>query len=175
MRFATCVASAVVAACALGCATAPSGSTLPETAVSLRYRTLDGGLATLGRLRGRVVLVTVMATWADTALLEVPLLKTMHARHAAAGLEVVALAVDEAPLAVQVFAEQFEVPYTIGLSEDDRTLMGPRGPFGEITRLPTSVLLDRNGVIAVRSDGMWDPAFLEAAIQRLLASDPSDV
>ena len=175
MKIASCLAIAIAAHGALGCASSRPGPVLPDRPVALRYRTLDGGLDSIGRLRGRVVLVTVVATWAATALLEVPLLKQTHNRYAKDGLEIVALAIDETPLAVQVFADKFEIPYAVGLSEDDRALMGPHGPFGEITRLPTSVLLDRDGLIVVRSDGMWDPAALDAAVQRLLATDPSDV
>jgi hypothetical protein len=145
---------------------------LPSGPVALRASDLGGRPITLGALRGKVVLVTVMATWADTALLEVDRFRALYQQYPRERLEIVYLALDELPLAVEVYAQSLELPFVVGLPDDPRALIGPDGPFGPITILPTSVLLAPSGEIAVRSDGLWPPEALEEAIRRLLAEDP---
>ena len=154
----------------LACASLPApGTTDP---VALRYRQLDGTSATLTALHGKVVIVTVFNTWAAPALLEVPRFKALALEHPTE-LVIVALALDPHIEAVRIFAETFEVPYVVGQPFDAAELVGSRGPFGQISIIPTSVVLDRSGQIVMRSDGTFSPDVLKGAIKRLLAADPS--
>lgn len=157
-----------------GCASstaAPSEAQLPRGPVALRARGLDGEPITLGALRGRIVVVTVIATWADTALLEVPRLKSVAEKYPEEQVTILCLALDDLITPVQVFADSFDLPYLVGVPEDRERLVGPQGPFGPITMLPTSVLLAPSGQIALRTDGLWPEGVLEEAIERLLAED----
>lgn len=121
----------------------------------------------LASLRGKVVVVTVISTWAGPALIETELYRALHQRYGGK-LEIVTI-VMERPEMVQIFQKQFALPYLVGWVDDPAALSSADGPFGEITLIPTSILLDREGRIAARMDGTWAPAVLEEAIQRLLA------
>jgi hypothetical protein len=154
------------------CAGSTSASApLPRGAVALRARDLDGNAVLLGSLRGRVVIVTVIATWADTALFEVPRLKALYERYSREELAIVCLALDDMRAAIEVFVDSFSVPYPVLVPEDPEGLVGPEGPFGAIAVIPTSVVLAPSGEIAIRSDGVWPEGVLEKAIDRLLAGD----
>lgn len=163
---------AAVALVAASCATLPANPSLPTGPVSLRVQTVDEEVLTLGSLRGKVVLVTIINTWADPALAEIPLLRRLSQVHAP-DLAIVCIALDAFEDAVQIFAETFELPYPVGKVEDPATFVSARGPFGPIGTVPTSVLLDRSGVIAARMDGTWEPDVLRRAIEGLLAADPA--
>ena len=127
---------------------------------------------TLGSLRGRVVLLTIMSTSAEIAMLEVPRLKQIAAKYPEKELTIICVMLDDQLAAIQVFIESFEIPYKVVVPEDPARLLGAGGPFGEIQVLPTSVLVSRSGELAIRSAGLWPKGVLEEAIDRLLAEDP---
>jgi thiol-disulfide isomerase/thioredoxin len=138
----------------------------------MRLEKLDGSYLSLGELRGRVVLVTVISTWSDPALLEVPPLKALHKKYARDDVEIVCVVLEEPKIAA-IFAKTFEIPYIVTTAEDPAELTSKDGPFGAITIVPTSILLDRDGRIAARMEGIWPPDDRLAKLDRLVASDRS--
>lgn len=150
------------------CAGSPGGSPLlPKNPIGLRYRGYDGAWKTLGALRGRPVLVEVVATYAGPALVEVERIRLITKPHGEA-VVLVLLVLDDAPEMAAIFAETFEVPQAVGRVEDPAQFVGPKGPFGPIGVVPTGILLDQDGRILVRSDGPWPPGVLEEALFKLL-------
>lgn len=145
---------------------------MPEGRVALRLTDVAGETFSLGALRGKPVLVTVITTWSDPALMEVPRLKALAKRHPE--VEVVAVALDEDPRMVSIFEETFEIPYRVAFVDDPAAFTSKQGPFGEITVIPTSILLDREGEIVARVDGTWPPSVLEAAVQKVAAEIDQD-
>jgi thiol-disulfide isomerase/thioredoxin len=159
-------------ALAAGCAHRPdpAQATLPESRVALRLLDVEGETLNLGGLRGQVVLLTVMTTWSEPALLEVPLLTELQ-RDYAGSLTVVAVFLDPDPRVLAIFRDTFQVPYRVTRPHDPAGLTGAEGPFGPIGVLPTSVLLDRDGRIAARMDGVWPPGALRRAVQLLVGTE----
>jgi len=165
----TCLggALAVAAVACAGGTDPPPRAQLPEGPVGLRFRTLDGETRTVGALRGKVVVVHVLTTWSDPALLEVPRLEAL-ARREPERVRVIGLVLDREPETAAIFAETFEVPYTVGRVPRPAWFTSDEGPFGPITVIPTSVVLDRAGRLAARSDGAWPPGVLERVVAELL-------
>lgn len=159
-------------ACALiasACAT-QRASDLPQARVSLVLQTIDNTALSLSELRGQIVLLTVINTWADPALLEVPRLKAMRKKYARKDLEIITVVLEDDAMA-KIFAKTFEIPYVVTTSSDPAELTSAQGPLGAITIVPTSYLIDREGHIAARMEGMWPLDLLEHALDRLVASD----
>jgi thiol-disulfide isomerase/thioredoxin len=142
------------------------GAVLPEGHVALRLDSVDGEQITLGSFRGRVVLVTVVTTWSDYALLEVPRFKALLEKYPN-DLAIVCVALDDDLQMVQIFRDRFEIPYAVGRVRDPQAFTSDKGPFGPITIIPTSILLDREGTVAARMDGMWPAKVLELAVQKV--------
>lgn len=153
----------------VGCAgSAPDGKpALPKGPVGLRFRDLDGELRTLGSLRGHVVIVHVFTTWSGPALLDVPRLVQL-AESEPERVRIVGLVMDREPETASIFAETFDVPYIVGHVLRPEWFLSPDGPFGPITIMPTSIVLDRAGRVVARSDGTWAPGVLESLVGRLL-------
>ncbi len=159
--------AAVTAGMLLACAAAPS-SPLPAGRVALRYVGFDGELRSLAERRGAPTLVLIVATWAGPALVELE--RIFSLRQARPGVfSLVVLALDEDPRMVGIFAETHGIEADVGVLPDQASFVGPGGPFGPVGQVPTSVLLDAEGRIAVRSDGLWPPGALERALDQLLA------
>jgi thiol-disulfide isomerase/thioredoxin len=120
---------------------------------------------------GGAVLLNVWATWCQPCRAEVPALDTLQRRHAARGLRVVGVSVDDgrAPADVERFARRLGASYAVWLDPDDRIspLLGAYG-------VPASVLVDRAGVVRWRHVGpvtAADPG-LARALDQVLAPPP---
>lgn len=146
---------------------------LPDGRVALRFERVDGAVETLGALRGRVVVLAVITTWAEPALVEVPELKELHAAYPRDDLEIVSLVLDDKPEMAKIFQRTFEIPYVVGTVEDRAAFSGEGGPLGAIRIIPTSYLLDREGHIAARMEGTWPAGSLAKAVRQLVGAGHS--
>ena len=126
---------------------------------------LDGTHLTPDALRGKVVLINFWATWCLPCRVEMPLLQRMAERHREAGLVVVGLSVDRgSEQAVREFLRERGVTYPV-------VVVGPdvERAFGGVRGYPTSMVMDKSGVIRHVVIGPLAAASLEPAVRRLLA------
>lgn len=133
-------------------------------------RQLDGSSLSLASLRGRPAVLFLFETASDPSLLDFPRLVQVHGKHGAR-LHVLAVALDRVPAAVTVFAETFAPPFPVVVPQDWAQFVGPQGPMGPISVLPTTALLDAQGLVVGRVDGAWPAGALEQAVDELLAAD----
>ena len=134
-------------------------------AVSFAFGTTEGGEFSSRGTRGRATLVLFVTTYDLPSQLEARRVDTIVRRFRPrinAGAVVL-----EAPK-YAVFADAFRT--TLGLSypvalADDETLQR-RGPFGVVDRVPTLVVLDRNGREVWRKAGVVSPREIEAALDK---------
>jgi cytochrome c biogenesis protein CcmG, thiol:disulfide interchange protein DsbE len=118
------------------------------------------------RYRNTVTLVNVWATWCVPCRLEMPSMQRAYARLKPRGFRIAAVSVDEgAPEEVRAFAR--ELGLTFDLMQDRSTLIQQKF---QMTGVPESFLLDRNGMIMKREIGAreWDSPVNLALINRLL-------
>ena len=128
---------------------------------------LDGTSLTPDALRGQVVLVNFWATWCLPCRVEMPLLQRMYERHRDAGLMVVGLSVDRgSDESVRDFLRERSVTYPVAMVGAD-----VERAFGGVRGYPTSILLDRSGVVRHVVIGPLAAASLEPAVRRLLANE----
>ncbi len=116
---------------------------------------------------GKVRVVDFWATWCDPCRDQLPFLDRLSRDYGAQGLQVYAVSFDEDRGAVDQFLARTPVSLLVlwdkgGASLSERL---------ELTRLPTTLLVDRQGVIRevhLGFDGGEEPK-MEAAVKRLLA------
>jgi len=164
-RSAGLLALALTLACVTTPVSTPPPVRVPEGPVALRVRALDGGFATLGQLRGQPVLLLFITTWSDVALREVPRLDRLEEKYRGR-LAVRLVVLDQIEAAVHVFADLYRPRAPIWRPEDAAIV---RDPFGLIDAIPVTVLLDAEGKIELRLDGIADPEVVESGIGRVLA------
>lgn len=141
-------------------APATASATRGPPAPALRGRTLDGEPFDLADLRGQVVLLNVWATWCEPCRAEMPELQALHARHQAQGFTVVGVSVDAARLGAEVRRMVEDAHLTYPNVHDGRNAIGPAY---KIVGYPTSFLIDREGAIVWRRDGILAPGDPEFA------------
>jgi thiol-disulfide isomerase/thioredoxin len=174
-------AVACALAAASGCATLGAGGSSGATAVEmgnvrvgapmpdLTVRTLKGDRAiSLSSLRGQVVLLDIWASWCPPCKDELPLLDDLAARLAARGILVLAVSVDEESANAEAFLRT-RPRWSLTVAHD------PAGAIADTLappKMPTSYLIDRNGILRHVSAGFepGDEARLEARLVDLAAA-----
>ena len=108
---------------------------------------LDGGVVRLSELRGQWVLVNFWATWCAPCRAEMPYLEHLASEHAS-DLTVLAVNMREPPAVVASFVAELGLDLPILLQPDDATLLAY-----DVRGLPVSVLIDPDGMVALRAVG----------------------
>lgn len=140
-----------------------------ETAPDFTLPTVSGNgeTVTLSELRGKVVYVDFWASWCAPCLRSLPLVNELYDQYNDQGFEVVAITIDREIDAARQFLEDLEQPLAYRLVSDiDSEVMYEY----DVRGMPTSFLVDRQGVIRHVSEGFreGDIEELEQALQPLL-------
>jgi cytochrome c biogenesis protein CcmG/thiol:disulfide interchange protein DsbE len=141
----------------------------PDPAPDFKLAGLDGKPVTLADSKGKVILLNFWATWCGPCRAEVPDLVELQNKYKDK-LQVIGLVTDDDddPDAVQKFVKEFEINYPIAFATSDLRIQ-----YGGIPALPTSFMLDTEGRIVQKHEGLRNPALYEAEI-RSLAGLPLD-
>jgi thiol-disulfide isomerase/thioredoxin len=156
----------LLAAALVGCDERPAAAPLSESksqavregtrvgflAPSFTLERLGGGASSLSEFRGKVVLLNFWATWCGPCRAEMPSLEALSHQFPSQDFMVVGIATDyEGAQIVQPFMESFGLTFPLLLDPE----MQVNDRF-EIRSLPTSIVLDRRGVIRHKFFGAMD-------------------
>ncbi len=132
--------------------TRPVGNYVGDRAPDFSIRTLDGHDLRLSDLRGKVVLINFWATWCGPCKAEMPSINRLFQEFRGKGLEVLAIASDlEGEPVVRSFLREIPVEFTV--AADDQFEVNN---LFEIRVVPTTLLIDQDGVITHKIFGAQD-------------------
>ncbi len=119
----------------------------------------------LSDLRGRVVLLNFWASWCGPCRIEMPSLESLYNRYKAEGFLVLGIDMRESRETVTRFMESLNLTFPSVL--DDGTI---KGLYGGIRVIPTTYILDRDGVIRAVQIGSrdWNSPQVQSFIEFLL-------
>ena len=163
-----CCVYALGARFALGQAGKPQSELISSaqrtTAPPFTLKDVQGKTFTLTSLRGKVVLLDFWAIACGGCKLELPWYVGFDQQYGSKGLSLVGLDMyGETPEAVRAFAAAHQMRYPLAIGTDEIGALYYLGP------MPLTVLIDREGRIAVSHAGVVDPKLFEADIKKLLA------
>jgi DsbE subfamily thiol:disulfide oxidoreductase len=133
-------------------------------APSLQGDTLSGDPVNLDAVQGKVVLINFWATWCPPCRLEMPAMQTLYDRYHDQGFEILAVNLQEQDSQMSAFVDEMGLTFPVIV---DRT--GDLSSAYRVTSLPTTFIVDREGVIRDRIvGGPLAEALLESKITPLL-------
>ncbi len=144
-----------------------------DRAPDIRLQNLAGEAVRLSELAGRGVVLNFWATWCPPCRREMPMLDTVQQAYSDAGLSIIGLAVDEPRGQVRRYVDSVGISYPVWVDADandfgfDRTqtIFSSYGGVG----LPTTLFIDRGGIIRRIYVGELSRGFVESEIKRILA------
>lgn len=115
--------------------------------------------------QGRVQVITFWATWCRVCSVELPFVERVHNRWSDSGdVRVVGLSIDQGgPARVRMHAEEQGWTFPMALADPEL-----RRSFGGIPGVPTTFILDREGVVRYRMVGVTGPGTIQRAVARLV-------
>jgi peroxiredoxin len=125
---------------------------------------LNGKWVNLGDFKGQVVLINTWATWCPPCRAEMPDLNAFYNQYQDKGFAVVAINAGEALTVAADFALEYGLDFTVVVDPDYRVMDGFK-----INTYPTSILIDRKGVIRDIRVGMHSQETLAAVVLPLLS------
>jgi cytochrome c biogenesis protein CcmG/thiol:disulfide interchange protein DsbE len=135
---------------------------------------LNGRKVSLADYKGKALLIDFWATWCTPCRIETPWLIDLRNQYAAQGFEILAISADDldrsdpAKLSnekheIARFVQRMQIPYPVLLDADSISK-----PYGGLDQLPTSIFVDRNGVVVASQMGLTSKGEIEANIRKAL-------
>jgi thiol-disulfide isomerase/thioredoxin len=144
----------------------PSSVTLGQTekAPALELKDLRGRRHSLTDYKGKVVLLNFWATWCPPCRAEVPDLVKWQREHEGKGLQVIGVTYPPTNRAdVRRFVRRYKVNYPVLLGTQDTKAL-----FSEAETLPMTIVIDGEGNVRERIEGILLPEEFEEKIKPLL-------
>lgn len=140
-------------------------NTTAPPAPDVTFTTLTGKKIALGALRGKPVIVTFWATDCPSCIKEVPHLLDLYARYHPQGLEIIAVAMYyDPPNHVVTMTGDLRLPYPVALD----LKAGIAHAFGDVQLTPSTFLISPDGLIALKTTGVFDPAEMKTRIETFI-------
>lgn len=124
----------------------------------------DGEMVSLSDFTGKVVVLNFWATWCALCRIEIPFLIDLYSRYRSRQVVVIGVALDAAgPEVLKDFVEQAGINYPVLIGGDKVS-----SDYGGIFGVPTTFMINRQGMIAQRHVGVAEEALLEQEVLALL-------
>lgn len=135
-----------------------------SNAPTLVLKDIQGRTVRLSDYKGKVVMLNFWATWCPPCRAEMPDLIRMQREYRRQGLQVIGITYPPEEIAkVRQFIRKLGVNYPIALgTKETKTL------FDETETLPVTIVIDREGKVRERIEGILLPVEFEQRIKPLL-------
>lgn len=138
----------------------------PRTLLDFRFADGAGRPVSLSDFRGRIVVLTLWASWCVPCRAELPALDRLQAALDGSGISIVALSVDQKDMAgIERVYDRLGVRHLAKYADSTEESSRSIGPVG----LPTTLIIDGGGreIGRVEGDPQWDAARIVGKLKAL--------
>jgi peroxiredoxin len=122
-----------------------------------------GRPVSLDRYRGQIVVMNLWASWCPPCRAEMPDLQRLANAYAGRNISIIGVNEGESPQRARAFADSLQIDFPIWIDGSQRY-----GRTYTALGLPTTVILDANGVVVRAFDGPLTFAQMQAAVAPLM-------
>ena len=135
----------------------------PDAAPDFKLDDLDGKPLTLASSRGKVILLNFWATWCGPCREEIPDLIGLQTKYKDR-LQIIGISVDDDDASVvKKVVDETGINYPVAMASPE-----VRMAYGGIGALPTSFVLDLEGRVVQKHEGLRNPLLYEIEVRALL-------
>jgi len=139
--------------------------------VEIQLKDQNGRLTRLSEFRGKIVFINFWTTWCLACVVEMPSMEKLHQKFKDKDFAMVGINLQESDATVLEFYKEHQLTFT--------TLLDSSGDVGTAFRIrgiPTTFILDKNGIIIGRAMGPreWDSRASFALFEYLTESKVTD-
>ena len=138
-----------------------TGFLIGQKAPNFSLKTMDGKSLSLYTLKGKVVILNFWATWCGPCLQEIPDFIALDQAYSKKGLQILGLSVDDT--VSKQFLQDHGVSYPVMIITDTIAKA-----YGGINAIPTTFILDKNGVIIDKVLGSREADYFERKFKEIL-------
>ena len=148
-------------------ATAVAALLLANPAANLKFsfKDIEGKKVSLSQFKGKVIILDFWATWCVPCKEEIPWFIELQKKYGDRGLQIVGVSVDDTMNQAKKYATEMKMNYPILLAEGKEDILKAYDP---IKGIPVSIVIDREGRIAARHEGIAKMDVFEKEILPLL-------
>ena len=146
-----------------GAAAAGPAALTGQKAPSFAVQSLGGGTSGLDRYRGRIVVMNLWATWCPPCRAEMPELQRLYANYRSRNVVVLGIDQGESGSRAREFADSLGIHYPILIDEQQQY-----GRVYTALGMPTTIVVDGNGIVVRGFDGALSYDQMVAVIQPLI-------
>ena len=141
-----------------------SASLMSQAAPDFALEDLNGRVHHLTDFKGRVVLLNFFATWCGACRQEIPHLLEIRRKFGDQGVEIIGVSLDhQVNQALRPFVQHYGITYPVLLATRKVVL-----DYGGIQGIPTTFVIDQNGMISDYFAGMPPSYLMEESVTKLL-------
>lgn len=147
-----------------GAAAASRTASAPDRLFAFTMPTLDGGTISAAQLKGQPAVIKVFASWCPRCWVSLPHTEAVYNEYAQRGLRVIGVGVLSAEDDLRSMVHRLRITYPVAY--DLNGLVSVQ-TFG-LRNVPTTLFVDRQGVVRVRWEGTMDRETLRRLIAQIL-------
>jgi thiol-disulfide isomerase/thioredoxin len=142
----------------------------PHPAPAWVLRDADGKAVSSAKYKGKVVVVDFWATWCVPCRSEIPGYVALQSKYRDSGLVIVGMAVNDTEDFVKAFVADHHVNYQVVMA--DEAVARAFGGDDGIQGIPTTFIINRDGMIVDRKEGALRKDEFEKLLLRVLNPPP---
>ena len=121
----------------------------------------------LKSLKNKVVLINVWGSWCSPCRKEAPELEELYLKNKANNVEFIGINIRDSKISAKRFIDNFSITYPNIYDRDGKLLLGYKDSL-PANAIPSTILIDKNGLVAARQLGPIDKSLIQGFITELV-------
>lgn len=121
----------------------------------------------LKSLKNKVVLINVWGSWCSPCRKEAPELEELYLKNKAKNVEFIGINIRDSKISAKRFIDNFSITYPNIYDRDGKLLLGYKDSL-PANAIPSTILIDKNGLVAARQLGPIDKSLIQGFITELI-------